>query len=293
MFMHNLPNFLIIGAAKSGTTSLYYYLKNHPQIFLPKIKEINYFAYDKENLQGRIYWAKSLKEYSKYFKNSEKYKAVGEITPAYLNSPIAAKNIYLQIPKVKIIAVLRNPVDRAYSRYLMNIRLGKKVKPFEDLIKNRDSFIIQEGFYFDKLLPYFNLFDREQIKILLYDDLKNNYNVFFEDLLKFLEVDYNYRPDTYIKHAEAVVLKSKLLNKFKNTRLFKFKIKPLIPESVINRLIKMKNRNSVKPPELSQANKIELLNIYSDNINKLEILLNRDLSIWKNTILHFGDVNGN
>src|SRR5580765_4773440 len=141
-----LPNFFIVGAAKSGTTSLYEYMKMHPEVYMAPIKETHHFSTDIDNTQFRPNYARSLnkdltsflegdmsdgifhafvKDWNQYVKlfgkvNSE--KAIGEVTNSYLYSHEAAQNILSRFPNAKVIMILRNPIDRAFSHYLMDLR---------------------------------------------------------------------------------------------------------------------------------------------------------------------------
>ena len=119
-----LPNFIVIGAAKSGTSSLHHYLRAHPEVFTPKLKEINFFAYDGKHLDVH-YWAKTQDEYQRFFDDVGAAIAIGEVAPLYLCSPVAPDNIRRVLPDARLVAILRNPVDRAYSAYLMSRRTGR------------------------------------------------------------------------------------------------------------------------------------------------------------------------
>jgi hypothetical protein len=283
-----LPNFLVIGAAKSGTTSLHHYLREHPQIYLPRIKEINYFAYTSDRPRGRQYWATTLDEYAAHFRDASGHKAVGEVTPAYMNSPVAAGNIARELPGVRLVAILRDPADRAYSRYLMNQRAGQNLPPFDQIIPQRDHPMIREGMYYDRLQPYFERFPRERIKILQYEDLQQRFAPMFRELLAFLEVDTSYLPDGSIRHAQGVRFRSKALQSLKSSRLMRFHLKPLIPAALLNRLVKAKARTAVAPPKLTVEQRSRLIETYRDDIERLQELIGMDLAGWMSTAVSAG-----
>src|SRR5262249_54680506 len=118
------PNFLIVGAANSGTTSLYTYLNQHPEVFLPALKEPHYFsqihpAYEQRYLRTYV---RDERTYLGLFRKSTGYRAVGEASTSYLSEPEAPSRIYSVAPKTKIIIILRDPVERAHSHYLMDVR---------------------------------------------------------------------------------------------------------------------------------------------------------------------------
>jgi len=126
----SLPNFLCAGAAKCGTTSLHAILAEHPQIFLPQRKEIHFF-------ENNGNYSKGLDWYSKYFKNANEKKVIGEITADYMFFDYVPERIIEALGKnIKIIFMLRNPVDRSYSEYLFNVRRGFFKGTFEEAIQN-------------------------------------------------------------------------------------------------------------------------------------------------------------
>src|SRR4030095_7539079 len=154
-----LPNFFVVGAAKSGTTSLYEYMKMHPEIYMAPIKETHHFSTDIDNSKFRPNYARSLNknlskflegdmsdgifhafvkdwdQYVKLYRKATEEKAIGEVTNSYLYSAEAAKNIIGRFPGAKVIMMLRNPVDRAFSHYLMDLRIGYETENFMEALK--------------------------------------------------------------------------------------------------------------------------------------------------------------
>ncbi|MBA7687062.1 hypothetical protein ES703_95522 [subsurface metagenome] len=184
-----LPNFLVIGAMKSGTTSLYHYIKAHPEIFMPSLKEPNFFI--KRDIGTRdTEWYESL------FSDGRYAKALGEASVNYTKYPhysgvpqrIAATN-----KDMKLIYVLRNPFDRTYSHYLHNIYAGIENEPFRDAIVRRPLYI-QASLYYMQIQEYLKHFSREQVLILILDDLKHNPTGTVKRVFEFLEVDEQFVP---------------------------------------------------------------------------------------------------
>src|SRR5918992_1601997 len=134
------PNFFIVGAQKAATTSLYHYLKNIPGVYMSKVKEPSYFApnYVRPD-PGRF--LRDKKEYLRLFKNARGYIAVGEASPSYLWDPDAPKLIHQTVPHARIIMILRDPIERAYSRYLMKkkYRGGMKSSFYDEIIRDYES----------------------------------------------------------------------------------------------------------------------------------------------------------
>ena len=189
-----LPNFIIIGAARAGTTSLYAYLSQHPQIFMSPIKETRFFAYegpDTKTFLGRpnpnIFPITTLEEYRALFEPAKSELAIGEASPIYLESPVAAQRIKQLLPEAKILAILRNPADRAFSDYLLALRYGRADWKVEDAF-GEDEHYVQVGFYYGKLKRYFDLFPREQIKICLHADFSRDAISVMQDIFEYLGV---------------------------------------------------------------------------------------------------------
>jgi hypothetical protein len=206
-----LPNFLIIGAAKSGTTALYQFLLEHPEIYMSPDKEPHYFALSRKTitftgpgsdyLNSRI---RTLSEYERLFADVTNERAVGEASTQYLYFPWTALNIRHHLPDVKLIAILRNPVDRAYSAYLHRVKRGLEQLSFEDALadeavrmrQNWDpvSFYKEGGLYARQLERYLQLFDASQLKVLTYEEFKSHPQAVLEELFTFLGVDPSFVP---------------------------------------------------------------------------------------------------
>lgn len=276
--MIKLPTFLIIGAAKSGTTSLYYYLKQHPKIFLPKIKEINYFAY-RGQTKGR-FWARTREEYEAHFDDTENFHAVGEVTPLYFSTEGTPERIKRVIPETQIIAILRNPVDRAYSHYNMYVRAGRENRTAKEALLDVNSVYTRVGFYYKNLSKYFDLFDSKKVKILFFDELKSEPKKLMKELYNFLEVDSSIPLDVTAKHASSFMPKNMYLNRIIKSDFIRFKIKPIIPQKLIGLVLKLKNCYSTKPPSLPNELRSALISIYKDDILNLQEYLQKDLSRW-------------
>ena len=206
----SLPNFLVIGAAKAGTTSLYYYLKQHPEIFLPFQKELKFFAFEGETFGNAI---NNIEDYKEQFRDTKAETAIGEISPVYLClASKSAPKIKHYLPDVKLIAILRNPVERAYSHFLFRASKSLNAEPLQDFkqaimeeerrLKEGYSYHFMyknTGYYYQHLKHYFDLFPKEQIKIYLYEDFTQNTNLVLQDIFRFLNVNDNFLPDTSVK----------------------------------------------------------------------------------------------
>lgn len=292
-----MPNFLVIGAARSGTTALYRYLKQHPQIYMSAIKEPNFFAVAGEEPGSAppIDWVASrftrrplrvvritdIESYSALFQQVVDEVAIGEASPSYLIAPKAPERIKLCLPAVKLIAILRNPVDRAYSAHSLRwFYAGQERADFGQAIRD-----IYWGFYYTHLKGYFSIFERAQIKVHLYEDFRANPAWILRDIFQFLCVSETFEPDLSVHYNVGGVPKNRIWHAFllglgPVTSVFK----PLVPAAVRPKAVDIHNRLQrgalVKPPPLEPAAREELIEIYREDILKLQDLLQRDLSAW-------------
>lgn len=215
-----LPNFIILGAAKAGTTALYHYLKQHPEIGMSRIKETNYLALKGHPLDfrgpGDADYIKRFSitteaDYHDQFADCADKKAVGEASPLYLYSPKAPGEIRATVPDARLIAILRNPVDRAYSAFLHLVRDGRETtRDFAEALRLEPERIadhwehiwhyVAMGRYAEQLDRYFTLFPREQIKVVIYRDFRQNPSGVIRQLFRFLEVDETFLPDQSTRH---------------------------------------------------------------------------------------------
>jgi len=295
------PNFLIVGAAKAGTTSLYYYLRQHPQIYMSPAKEPSFFAFEGEKLDfpagtiSKDFLAQlktDIESYCELFKGVSREIAIGEASAIYLYNPKAPERIKHYIPTVKLIAILRNPVERAYSDFLHHIREGNEpLMDFAQAIQEEEARIrnnwgwgfhyVQKGFYFTQLRRYFEKFNQNQIKVYLYEDLEDNPIAVLQDIFHFLGVDETFIPDTSLRYNVTGIPRSRLLHRFLiKPNFIKAPFKPLFPEKLRKRMVMyLKNRNLVKPP-LPPRVRNWLIRLYRDDILRLQDLIQRDLSQW-------------
>lgn len=297
----NLPNFLIIGAAKSGTTSLYSYLNQHPQIYFSPFKEPRFFALEGLTIdyQGpaQVINEKAINtidEYQKLFSEVEDQIAVGEASTLYLYSKDAPQKIKQYIPDVKLIAILRNPIDRAYSSYSHLVRDGFETLSFKQALEEEKQRIDrnwpplwhyqQRGFYYQQLARYYDIFPSEQIRVYLYDDFIRNAKKVTVDIFNFLGVDADFTANTSQKMNVSGVPKNKAFHKIiTQDNPLKSLVKQLLPQDLRKQLYKkIKSSNLEKQSAMSSEVRRQLADTYQEDINKLEKLLDRDLSSWLN-----------
>lgn len=298
-----LPNFLIIGAPKAGTTSLFYYLDAHPQVYLCPVKEVGFFwAYGtnvqlsgpgNERLKHRL--VDDLDRYQRLFDGVHGEKAIGEASVRYLNTPRSPELIHRFIPDARLIVSLRQPADRAFSAFVHNRQDG--VEPCADfstaLAQERQGLrdgwtqarYLHNGFYAQSLKRYFACFQRQQLHISLFEDLKNQPDELMCNIFNFLEVDPAFRPDTTQKHNASGLIRNPVLRAM-YARLSKLRasVRPLISPKLRHQITEWMLKDAEKqylPPEI----RAELTDFYRSEIEELQDMLQRDLSHWLKPVI--------
>lgn len=294
-----MPNFILIGAQKSGTTAIAHYLAQHPQVFMSPIKEPGFFDFEGEppGFKGpgdqELYSSivTNLGGYSKLFEHASDEVAIGEATTWYLYSQKAPGRIKHYIPNVKLIAVLRNPIDRAYSAYMHAVRDNRESLDFIDALKIEEKRISDNweylwhyskiGYYSEQLQRYFSEFDQEQLRFYLFEDLNENPESLLRSIFHFLDVDQEFMPAEF-KHLNVSGKKrSRFIDRLlKDSSPVKQVMKPLMPTGLRRSLAsKVRSLNLQKiecPPEA----RVHLRNVFKEDILRVQEMIGRDLSHW-------------
>lgn len=282
-----LPNFLVIGAHKAGTTSLYHYLRQHPQVFMPELKEARFFAYDSLNPDHvsqvpRVFPIDSRARYEALFDPVDKEIALGEASPEYLRSPIAARRIHEVIPDARIIVCLRDPVDRAYSEYLMQVRAGAESRSFSETFFLKDvPWSLENNAYFDNVQRFLAYFPFTQMHFVLFEDLHSDALAVARNVFTFLNVDDRFQPDVSERFNMGGMPKSRIVHavirKLKKNRWKKF-----APDLLKKRARRLDKHNRTKAPELDEDLRGQILELHREDTVQLQALIRRDLSNWLN-----------
>lgn len=290
---NNLVNLFIVGAEKAATTFLVKYLSKHKDIFFPIIKEPQFFSkdilpeyQDEEGLLNlpedkwykntHIAFIRDKELYLKLYKDSQNYKYRGDGSVSYLYSKVAAKEIYNYNSEAKIIISLRNPIERAFSAYKMDIAIGRVNKPFEEAIKEIPRYI-ERGLYFNQVKRYYDIFPPENIHIILFDDLKSDPLKVFNSIFQFLSLGPIYNIE-----VKKVNESMKPVNSTLNYLLYKTGVKNLIRKYVPSNVKEFFKKfyycnNNMKIDEKIYNSLIE---IFREDIETLSSLINKDLSKW-------------
>lgn len=276
-----LPTFLIIGSSRSGTTSLYHQLREHPDIYIPDHKELNFFS---------NHWHKGIDWYSEQFSDCSEVSMIGEASTTYTwPSPhdIPAR-IHQTIPKVKLIYIIRNPIDRAFSHYQYNKYRGNESRTFIKALKEVPLYLSASDYlmWIKKYLVYFH---ETNFHLMFLEDLYNNPSVTIKDCYSFLGVDNNFVPKSInIKTNKSINLENPMYFRimkyiYRNIR------KPV--DKLLSEQTKAKLRDSFhlilstgEKPDMSNQEREFLLDIFTEQINYLEIFLGKDLDIWNENI---------
>jgi hypothetical protein len=272
-----LPNFLVIGAPKAGTTSLHLHLRAHPEIFMPDLKEPRFFGYEGEGSRTK-FPIRTLAEYEALFAGVTTETAIGEATPHYLVYPQAAGRIRDLLPQARLVASLRDPVERSYSVYQMN-RRNKGVNEGVPFIAAMETDHNLRETYHDMLQRYFDRFPREQIEVILLEDLERDPAATMRGLYRFLGVDPGFRPDLTKVANPGGEPRNKLLHRLLNDQRLRELSRALFPEPLVERLRDLRSRNLEKQP-LRPEDRRKAINFFREDILRTQELIGRDLSAW-------------
>jgi hypothetical protein len=299
------PNFFVIGAAKSGTSAIWHHLREHPQIYMSPRKQTRFFAFEVEDsdFRGpapinpqRPYAFTDLETYHALFDGVEDEVAIGEASWTYLYAPEAPRRIRGYAPAAKLIAILRNPADRAYSHFRQNIQAGRE--PLADFARAleqeearvRDNWwpefhYVQMGYYASQLARYYDAFERDQIKIYLYEDLSENPYGLLRDAFAFLGVDETFTPEAIIRSNPSGAPKSKgLYSLFRQAELAMPVVERVIPREKLKPIVRLgrnlDNRN-ITHLHLTPEERMRVVDEYfREDVLRLQDLIQRDLGAW-------------
>ena len=275
------PDFFIVGAPRSGTTSLHEYLNEIPEIFMCP-KESGYFS--KFSI-GRL---ESEEEYKNSFVDATPNQLIGESTAIYLRDPETPDKIHQANHNAKIIIMLRDPIERAYSHYLMYIRNGYETRSFSKKLelydKNKSDgrfhdYIIMPSYYFDSVSKYINVFGREQVKICIYEEFADKTQKIVSEILDFLCIDSSLPKNITEKYNDFAHPPGKSE---------KFIMTNYISQNIGRRLLPKSTRLSIKnflsdknsKPKLEENDILKLYEFFVDDVTKIQDLLQRKLH-WK------------
>lgn len=286
-----LPNFLIVGAQKAGTTSLYHYLNQHPDVFMSPAKEPHFFSFSGLELPEHMvdpHWTLTLEAYQHLFDGAGGEKAIGESSTSYLDSELAPRRIQRLLPEVKLIAVLRDPADRAHSHYVFNRKMLLDDAPtFSQALAREPERLAaglgprylyaHRGLYHAQLSAYFRLFDRRQMRVFLFEDFKEHPSAMLREIFRFLGVDDRFEPDMAVKYNVSGMPRNKAVEAvLKRLSPLRHYLERTLPPRFVSRL----GKAFIRPEKPAEDLRRDLVATFRDDILKLQDLIDRDLSAW-------------
>jgi len=272
----NKPNLFIVGSPKCGTTFFCEKLKEHPDLFFPKIKELNYFSYNQLNNESyyRDYKVNSLEKYLEFYKNVKNEKYLVDASVSYFTFENIPSKIKTFNPKSKIIILVRNPYKRSYSHYIMDKRMGHANKSLQEYLYDKKSFhyrqYIKNSKYFEQVKNYEKHFKSENILILELEKFESKFN----DVFKFLEI----KPiniDFDSKVNENKIPANNIGRFVQKNRGFIERLKLTIPKKVVN-ILKKIIYNKAPKTEIPQKDLNLLKSIISSDYRKFETQINNE-----------------
>jgi hypothetical protein len=291
-----IPNFLIIGVPRSGTTTIYQNLKRHPDVFMSAVKEPMYFICEGEPdpTFGSLIAEPSAdwNSYQSLFRNADNAKAVGEASTFYLYSPAACERIFRRLPGVKLIAILRNPVERAYSHFLLNRLRG--IEPIADfgraLAAEEDRrrrgwfmyyFYRDVGFYGRQIQRCLDVFPREKILFVLFEEIFRSSDAAVKKICRFLEIADDVPQLFSTRYNASGVPRNRRWHDFLvQPNPVKRILKRFLPESAQYEILTRLTNVSIAKPPMAEAVRRELAGAYREDIRRAADLIQLDLSAW-------------
>lgn len=290
------PDFFIAGTPKAGTTSLYEYLEDHPEVLMSTTKEPNYFSTD-------LYRPKRLStdQYLSLFASAKRAKRVGEASATYIYSAIAPKLIHEFSPEARIIMILRNPVNMIYSLHAQHIWNGREdILDFEDALAAEEDrkmglrlppcpppvqmlFYRERGKYASHVRSYLETFGRERVLILIFEEFIANTAQNFVNVCEFLEIDSRYTPNFEVHNANKTLRSVRLrrLPMSATARMMSRVLPKPLRDRAKNTLVSINTKVEQRAPMGAELRK-QLEREFEESIDELSTLLGRDLSkVWK------------
>jgi hypothetical protein len=285
-----LPNFIICGAAKSATTSLFSALNQHPSIYMPRIKEVDFFSHR---------YTENIETYKDYFLKAKNNQIIGEASPDYMFVKGSAKKIKKHLPDVKLIFILRNPVDRAYSNYLHKQRDGEENRTFEVAIneelmslqisheQNLKYGYLERGFYSRQLESFYNIFDKNQIMIIRFEEIEDDINIVCSRIFKWIQVDSMNINKSIVFSNSASSARFQYLNKvIRGGGVIKKIVIKILPRKIYSPIkwyFVNKNLQQLKNKSIPiSVTKVRMMKIFDNEIERLSNLTGINFNTWRN-----------
>ena len=293
-----LPNFIAVGAPRSGTTSLYYYLRQHPQVFLPSQKELHYFSYpqlmQRQGGPGDRFVVAGLcgeaDAYASHYRRVKEEAVIGEISPSYLYFSDVAGRITEELGMVKILMILRNPMEKTFSQFMHMVGEGRETLSFEEALSQEEKrraegwgdiwLYTESSLYSSGLEKYLKVFGRANVKVIIFDDFKKDPKKILREVFQFLNINDRFICDTSGMFGKSGIPRMRWFARLIDSpNPFYLLARAMIPSSVSKpikrRLVQM---NQGAKPHLNHETRDRLHELFSQDISRLESLLDRHLN---------------
>lgn len=299
------PNLYVIGGMRCGSTAMCSYLAEHPEVFFSKLKEPKFFllkrigldfqmaSSNRDGFLGRSRWTWA--SYLELFEEARDERIVAEGSAGYICEPWVPEEIYQFTPDAKIIAVLRNPLERAYSHYLFHLQVGYEwVKDFEQALRLEDSriregywhgyFYRTVGLYGQQLRRYFDIFPRENIRVYLSDELKSSPGQIMRDVYRFLGIDNGFAPVSNARTNATLLNRNNSVSWIDHARAVTGPVRPLLKAAKrlpgASRAVTSLHHRMLRFPPFKNSTKRALRDFFADDVKLLSEVLGRDMSGW-------------
>lgn len=299
-----LPTFFVVGAAKAGTTSLFRYLNDHPNVYAPSVKEPFFFSFMNKDLDFKgpfdhevnASTITNFDEYENLYCEARGTQERGDFSNSYLYFPRSAERIDEHVDDPKIIIMLRDPVRRAFSHYLQCRMLGHESRSFEEALALEEQRRAQnwrwhyqfreQSRYFAQVKTYLDVFGQQRVHIELFEDFVSNTRLTMRRLAAFLEIDADFYSDYTFKTYNATKLpKNEIIHRlFRRENVARRIVRTVTTVALrrwASRLVKSFNYSRDQRPRLDPETEEKLRREFLPDVEKLEDLIDEDLSEWK------------
>jgi hypothetical protein len=290
LVVNRLPDFFIVGAPKSGTSSLHSYLSQHPSIFMSEPKEPHFFY--SGGLDRPAHDGTSLEEYLALFKGAPEHAWAGEASTSYLYSESAAREIKRLRPDARIMMVLRNPVDRAYSQYWNHVRDGIEPLSFEEALEDETGRVeegkwhgfhyLRVGKYAAQVERYLETFGEGSVRVYLFEDLTRDAEGVCRGAFAFLDVDPNLPVEVGRVYNRSGPPRSRLASRVLASQSVRGLAGRVLPAALKREIGERLRSSNTKPvPKMDPTTRATLMSVLEEDVSLLEGLIGRDLSHWR------------
>ena len=278
-----VPRFVVCGVPRCGTTSLYRYLEQHPEVDVGRLKESNFLSWPGAEVARRVMpWMKfpvtSFEEYQALFGAARGAVPV-DVSPSCFHSPAAIERIRKFVPNAGLVVVLRDPVARAYSSYLNRLRKRYETRPAEEVLVPGDR-AVDNGFYAERLEAFLDAFGPERLRVWLFDDLSRRPGPTMAEILAHLGVDPTRPLDLETAHNRSTVDRTPRLQRLVPRPDHRWRLARKVPRPLWRAGSRVWDLTQTAPPPLSEAVERRLRDLYADDVRWVGELLGRDLDAW-------------